>query len=400
MFCFIKGGEGIRYIKKDGKKWAAFFLALCIFCGTAVVCSAKTADAVPVVSAQSAILVNADDGSVLWAKNAAQKRPMASTTKIMTALLTLETAACKDRVVDITADMVRVEGSSMGLRAGDRLSLSGLAAGMLSTSGNDAATAAAYALAGSPAAFVQKMNQRAQELKMTNTHFATPSGLDDSQHYSTAEDMAKLACAAMKNASFAAITAQKTIQVHFVQPDCTQTFTNHNKLLSMYNGCIGVKTGFTKKAGRCFVSCAQRNGVRLVAVTLSAPDDWKDHQIMLDYGFSQLRSVPIDDSAYSVSLPLVGGSKEAVQVHGMAGSTVVIPKDANLNRSVQLPHFLYAPLDKEEPVGTVQYCYGGKVVAQTVLTAQKESAAPPQESSVWQKICSFFSSLAESLFAS
>ena len=345
------------------------------------------------VSAKSAILVNAADGTALWAKGADEKRPMASTTKIMTALLTLEAAACSDRTVEITQDMVCVEGSSMGLQAGDRISLSGLAAGMLSTSGNDAANAAAYALAGGPVAFAEKMNRRAKELGMTHTHFVTPSGLDDDNHYSTASDMAKLACAAMKNETFATLVSQKKSKVKFIQPACTQTFTNHNKLLSMYRGCIGVKTGFTKKAGRCLVSCAERNGVRLIVVTLNAPDDWKDHQTLLDYGFTRLQSVVPDDSSYAVSLPLVSGCTPKVQVKGEQGNPLIIPKGARLQRCVELPHFLYAPLESGDPVGRISYRLNGREIGHTTLTAGPADVKSAPKKNIFQFVAGFFSSL-------
>lgn len=375
------------------KTLALFLTTLTAAAGTLCPASAAVPAQKISVSAQSAILVNADDGTALWAKNAQQKRPMASTTKIMTALLTLEAAACNDRTVEITADMLRVEGSSMGLQAGDRVTLSGLAAGMLSTSGNDAAMVVSYALAGGPVAFAKKMNQRAQELEMSDTHFVTPSGLDDEEHYSTAADMAKLACAAMKNESFAAITARKTVKVTFAQPACTKVYTNHNKLLAQYQGCIGVKTGFTKKAGRCLVSCAQRNGVRLIAVTLNAPDDWKDHQVMLDYGFTQLKSVALDDSAYAVSLPLVGGKTASVEVKGEQGGTLVVPKEAKLERSVELPHFLYAPLEKGDTVGHIVYRFNGNEVGHTVLTAGPAVAPTVPKRGFWQVLADFFQSL-------
>ncbi|WOC31050.1 MULTISPECIES: D-alanyl-D-alanine carboxypeptidase family protein [Caproicibacterium] len=382
-----------RKLKSLLKSLVTLLLAGAVVIGARCPVSAAEIPAVPTVSAQSAILVNADDGSALWQKNAQQKRPMASTTKIMTALLTLEAAACEDRTVEITADMLRVEGSSMGLQVGDRISLKGLAAGMLSTSGNDAAMAAAYALAGGPVPFAKKMNQRAQELGMVHTHFVTPSGLDDEEHYSTAEDMAKLACAAMKNEDFAAITARKTVKVTFAQPAATRAYTNHNKLLAQYQGCIGVKTGFTKKAGRCLVSCAQRSGVRLIAVTLNAPDDWKDHQTMLDYGFSQLQSVPLDDSAYTANLPVVGSSVISVQVKGTAGGALVIPKGAKLVRSVELPHFLYAPLDKTQPVGQVVYRLNGREVGHTVLTAGPAVVQQASKRSFGQILLDFFQSV-------
>lgn len=190
------------------------------------------------VSAESAILVNADSGEVLWAKNENQECAMASTTKIMTALIALEQAAEDDKVVTITKQMTAVEGSSMGLQPGEQLRLSSLAAGMLSVSGNDAANSAAIAIDGSAEKFSERMNQRARELDMDHTHFVTPSGLDDDAHYSTAADMAKLTCAAMKNSAFQKIVSQKSIQVEFINPQIKRMYANHNRLLSFYQGCI------------------------------------------------------------------------------------------------------------------------------------------------------------------
>ena len=200
---------------------------------------AAFAEGGPQVSAQAAIVIHADSGKVLYEKNADEQRSMASTTKIMTALIALETAATDDPVVTFTDEMVRVEGSSMGLQPGDQLTLKSLAAGMLIVSGNDAANSAAIAISGSTEAFAEKMNQRAQELGMEHTHFVTPSGLDDDAHYSTARDMATLAAAAMKNPDFAAIVGQKAMNISFITQDQTRRYTNHNKLLNLYEGCTG-----------------------------------------------------------------------------------------------------------------------------------------------------------------
>ncbi len=332
---------------------------------------AASADTQPQVSAKSAVLINADSGQILFAKDENTKRPMASTTKIMTALLTLEAAAVNNKIVTITDKMVRIEGSSMGLLPGQQLSLKSLAAGMLTVSGNDAANSAAIAISGSTEAFSDLMNKRAKELNLSNTHFVTPSGLDDDAHYTTASDLAALAAAAMKNPDFAEIAGNKLMNVQYENPDQTRRFTNHNKLLSMYQGCIGVKTGFTKKAGRCLVSAAQRDGVSLIAVTLNAPDDWNDHQQMLNYGFTKLISYPIDDSGYSVSLPVVGGMQESTLVCGTAGSNVVVNAAdiSNIIRSVEIPHFVYAPVEDGQVLGTVRYMLGSQTIASTELVA-------------------------------
>ncbi len=323
------------------------------------------------ISAKSAVLINADNGQLLFAKNENDRRPMASTTKIMTALITLETAAVDNKIVTITDSMVHVEGSSMGLKPGNKLSLKSLAEGMLLVSGNDAANSAAIAISGSAKAFASLMNKRAQQLNMTDTHFVTPSGLDDDEHYTTARDLAKLAMAAMQNPDFAEITCQKAMKVQYVDPVQTVRYTNHNKLLSLYDGCIGVKTGFTKKSGRCLVSSAERSGIRLVAVTLDAPDDWDDHQKMLNYGFDKLTRYKIDDSSYSVQVPVVGGLTNRITARGSAGDDIVVNADTipNIKRTVELPAFLYAPVQEGQTLGAVRYTLNSETLATTELVA-------------------------------
>lgn len=370
------------------KKCICFFLTgAMFFCVVAGAAPAVHAEGQPQVSAKAAILINADSGAVLYEKSADEQRSMASTTKIMTALLTLEAAASEDRVITITEPMVRVEGSSMGLKTGDKLTLKSLAAGMLIVSGNDAANSAAVAVAGSAEAFAEKMNQRARELGMAHTHFVTPSGLDDDAHYSTARDMAALAAAAMKNPDFAAIVGQKAMNISYVSPEQTQRFTNHNKLLSLYEGCTGVKTGFTKKSGRCLVSAAERDGVRLVAVTLSAPDDWNDHMALLDYGFSQLERFSPDDSGYSVSVPVTGGTSPSILAQGTDGEDAVVPQGASgrVQRVVELPRFVYAPVMEGQVVGRVRYLLDGEVLSETVLTARACAGRPTQEKGLWER---------------
>ncbi len=365
------------------KKIISLLVALIVCCAVSVL---AFADAEPQVSARSAILINADDGQILFAKDENTKRPMASTTKIMTALLTLEAAAVNNKVVTITGVMVRVEGSSMGLQVGDQLCLKSLAAGMLVVSGNDAANSAAIAVSGSTKAFAELMNKRADELHMTNTHFVTPSGLDDDEHYTTAKDMATLAMAAMKNPDFAEIAGNRLMNVDYVNPDQTRRFTNHNKLLSMYDGCTGVKTGFTKKSGRCLVSAAKRNGVNLIAVTLNASDDWNDHEKLLNYGFTKLVSCSIDDSGFSCTLPVVGGNEPNVEVHGTVGSNVVIgmAESVNVKRTVELPRFIYAPVEAGQLLGVVRYTVGEKTIATTELVAAGEVTPLHENKNIFQ----------------
>ncbi len=365
------------------KKIISFlFLLLFYFCFSLP----AFADTRPEVSAKSAVLLNTDNGQILFAKDENTKRPMASTTKIMTALLTLEKAAVDDRIITITDQMVRVEGSSMGLLPGNKLSLKALAAGMLTVSGNDAANSAAIAISGSTEAFADLMNKRAGELNLSNTHFVTPSGLDDEAHYTTAYDLAMLSAAAMKNPDFAQIAGNKLMNVQYASPEQTRRFTNHNKLLSLYQGCTGVKTGYTQKAGRCLVSAAERDGVHLIAVTLNAPDDWNDHQKMLNYGFSMLVSYPIDDSHYSVTLPVVGGTGENVALCGTVGDSVVVNKDdsTKISRIIEIPKFIYAPVETGQVLGTIRYTLNGDTLASTDLVSVGKIPQVTAEKNIFQ----------------
>lgn len=372
------------------KKILSLLLLFCIVFGVSG--QAQAEEASLEVSAKAAILIDADSGRVLWSKNEKEQLSMASTTKIMTALLTLEQAALDDRCVTITEEMIRTEGSSMYLKAGDQLTLKALAAGMLIVSGNDAANSAAIALDGSMEQFAQRMNGRARELGMENSHFVTPSGLDDPEHYSCANDMALLAAAALKNPAFASIVSKKSMEVEFVNPPKKQILTNHNKLLSQYDACIGVKTGFTTKSGRCLVSAAERDGVRLIAVTLNAPDDWNDHKRLLDYGFEQMVCYPIDDSGLTLSLSVTGGVTPTITACGVKGEDKVLIRgeEQQVKRVVEAPQFLYAPVSQGQIVGRVKYILGDRVLAETDLVAQEESLMREPNMSVIQKFVRWF----------
>ena len=342
----------------------------------------------PEVSAKAAILIDADSGAVLFAKNETEKLPMASTTKIMTALLTLEAAAVHDPVVTITDEMIRVEGSSMGIMPGNKIALSGLAEGMLMVSGNDAANAAAIAVAGSTQEFVKRMNSRAREMGLKNTSFVTPSGLDADGHYSTAKDMAVLGAQALKNEEFATIVSRKEINVQFVNPVQTIRYGNHNRLLSLYPDCIGIKTGFTKKAGRCLVSAAERDGVRLVAVTLRDPNDWDDHIKLFEYGFSERIPFEPDTGKVRLSVPVAGGVKDSVAVTaGRAEEVSIRAGDEEKIKCVtELPRFVYAPVREGELVGSLRYTLNGKTIAEAPLTAAEDVQSPPPRKSLFQRI--------------
>ena len=328
------------------------------------------------VSAESAVLMCAETGEVLFEKAAHERRPMASTTKIMTALLTLE-EACPQRTVVVTPEMVAVEGTSMGLLSGDTVSYYALACGMLLSSGNDAANTAATALCGSLQSFADRMNERAAKIGMTDTHFVTPSGLDDEAHYSTAYDMALLAIEALKNAQFADICARESVRLQFGNPPYPRTLTNHNRLLRLYDGCVGVKTGFTKKSGRCLVSAAKRDGVTLVAVTLRDPDDWNDHIALFEAGFSKVHCVLLDGDVSGVRVPVTGGTDSAVGVSCATEPCALSVVPENVRRTVYLQPFLYAPVPKGTVVGRAVYAHDGKTVCTVDLVTDAEVSARP-----------------------
>lgn len=369
---------------------AALGLSLCL---VGALCPVARA-AGPEVSAQSAVVLTADTGTVLFEKDGHTPRPVASTTKIMTALLALEAAQERgDPLVDITQEMVAVEGSSMGLQAGDSISLTGLAAGMLLASGNDAANAAALYLDGSLESFAARMNQRAAALGMEDTHFVTPSGLDgeDAQglgHLSTAYDMALLARAALEDQAFRQLCSSPSLAVEFAEPVKRVTYTNHNKLLAQYQGCVGVKTGFTKEAGRCLVSAAERDGALLIAVTLNAPNDWEDHTALLDYGFSQVEPYQLAGGDVRLTVPVVGSPVEVVSLRGSNGGEVTLPlgQGAQVERVVRVPKFLYAPVEAGEQVGEICWYLEGQLLGSAPLTAA--GAAPLQEKapSLWERL--------------
>ena len=343
-----------------------------------------TAYAKPSVSAESAVVMCVENGKVLYSKNADSKMSMASTTKIMTSLIAIEQAV-PNREIVVTQDMVSVEGTSMGLQAGDRVSMNELVYGMLLQSGNDAAHTVACVISGNEEEFAKLMNKRAAQIGMKNTSFATASGLDRDNHYSTAYDMALLACECIKNPAFASVCSKKKANLTYGNPPYNRMLTNHNRLLWSYEGCIGMKTGFTKKSGRCLVSAAKRNGITLVAVTLNAPNDWNDHITMLDYGFSQTETFELKCDLSNTQLRVCGGKKSFVSL--VQSSSVFYPADGKgYSCEILLRPFEYAPIEKGEVLGKAVYYSGGKVIAiipveaaesvdrQTLITAKpKES---------------------------
>ena len=326
------------------------------------------------ISAKAAVLMEASTGKVIWGKCENERLPMASTTKIMTTVLTLESGDL-DTEFTVDSEAIRVEGSSMGLREGDIVSKRDLCIGMLLPSGNDAANCAAVKVGGTAEKFADMMNAKASQLGMTYTHFVTPSGLHDDAHYSTASDMALLASYAIKIPEFGEICSSKSMKLQFGDPPFDRWLTNTNKLLSRYEGCIGVKTGFTDEAGRCLVSAAERDGVTLVCVTLNAPDDWNDHAKLLDYGFGITKCTDLGGKEYTAVT--AGGTSDSISL--VTERNITVPEIngtvPDVTYSAAVPQRIYAPVRKGERLGTLTVKCGGRVIDEIPLIADDDLAS-------------------------
>jgi serine-type D-Ala-D-Ala carboxypeptidase (penicillin-binding protein 5/6) len=259
-------------------------------------CIPNKTEAVGGVSVQSAILMEQHSGRVLFEKDAHTKRRIASITKIMTAILAIESGKMNETVT-VSSRAVRAEGSSLYLKEGEKIKLRDLVYGLMLRSGNDAAIAIAEHVGGSVEGFVFLMNQKATEIGMRDTHFANPHGLDDAEnHYSTAYDMALLMRYAMQNKEFRKVAGTKVYRAPNPDEKWDRVWRNKNKLLTnLYEYCTGGKTGYTKRAKRTLVTTAAKDGLELIAVTLNAPDDWNDHIAMYEYGFSHYVLAKVDD---------------------------------------------------------------------------------------------------------
>ncbi len=315
--------------------------------------------------AAGAVLMDAESGRVLYGHDAHKPRLIASTTKLMTALVAVERAGDLDETVTVKGEWLGSEGSSIYLKAGEEITLRGLLYGLLLQSGNDAAMVIACHTAGSVEEFVELMNRRAAELGMKDSSFANPSGLDHENHYSTPYDMALLARACLDNSTVAELCATKSVTVG------TRTFVNHNKLLWRCEGCVGMKTGFTEKAGRTLVSAAVREGQTLICVTLNDGDDWNDHRKLLDYGF---RTYPRQ------VLCRAGEVLGAVAVEGSLIPTMPVAAKGELGYplkageqlvpEVELLRSATAPLPPGVQLGELRWRLDGEVVAQMPLVSQ------------------------------
>lgn len=328
-------------------------------------------------SASAYAVLAADTGELLDGGQENTRMPMASTTKIMTGLLAAEDSNL-DREITVPASCAGVEGSSMYLKAGEKLPLREVLYGLMLCSGNDAAECVA-AVCGGREAFVARMNERAQELGLRDTHFDNPSGLDGETHYTTAYELAKLAAYALQNETFAQVVSSKTYTSE------TRTMSNHNKMLRLYDGAIGVKTGYTKTAGRCLVSAAQRNGRTVVAVTLNDGNDWNDHIQMLDAAFEGMQMqtwAQAGDIAGEISVQT--GKKAAVSAIYRDDLAAALLKEEQAELRISCVPFLYAPVQQGTVCGYAQVVCNGAVLCESELICGASVALDEtQEDTSW-----------------
>ncbi len=323
------------------------------------------------VSARAAVLYEPETDSFLYEKNENERLPMASTTKIMTALIALEELGC-DSIIEIDKRAVGVEGSSVYLTEGELISSYDLISCVLLQSANDAAEALAYEIAGGIDGFAYMMNERTKALGLSDTSFKNPHGLDEKDHYTTAHDLAIIAAAALENDTFREISSSYKKTVY--SSETARTLVNHNKMLKAYDGCIGVKTGYTKRSGRSLVSAAERDGLTMISVTINAPDDWRDHKKMLDYGYSILRAdVLAREGSFSYEIPVIDGLSDKVTVKNRENLKLIVPKDEEIPEAhVRLSRYFSAPIFKGDILGVVIFTRGEEEIGRIYLTAEED----------------------------
>ena len=325
------------------------------------------------ISAQKAILMDAATGRVLYEKDPDSRSLIASTTKIMTALVICEQCNVLDRV-RIPKEAVGIEGSSMYLLEGEILTVQELLYGLMLHSGNDAAVALAIYCGGTVEGFAELMNDKARQLGLHSTHFENPNGLDSPGHYSTARDLAVLSAYAMENPIFRQTVSTKAVTVG------QRYLHNHNKLLWQIDGVDGIKTGYTKASGRILVSAAIRDGRRLIAVTINAPNDWSDHAVLLEQGFANYSHRQIVHRGQQIgTLQIAGGQNAIVPLLAADSFSYALTSGETPEIIIPGPGFVYAPVSGGADAGFAHVCIQGKSVGKIPLVYGNTVELQPRE---------------------
>jgi D-alanyl-D-alanine carboxypeptidase (penicillin-binding protein 5/6) len=327
----------------------------------------------PQINGKAAVLMDANSGRVLWGSNIHEKLPMASTTKIMTALVALEYGDLQDRVV-ISPSASGIEGSSIWLSPGEEHSLEDLLFGLMLRSGNDAAVAIAEHISGSIEAFAELMNQKAREIGAENTNFTNPHGLPDDNHYTTAYDLALIASYSLQNQDFERIVSTKYKTIPWPGHEWDRAMKNKNKLLWDYEGATGVKTGYTQKAGRCLVSSAKRDGMYMTAVVLNCGLMFEECVSLMEFGFNNYKNHTIYIPGELLSIEQVNGGMEnkAALVVKEGFSIALNEEEAELlNMEIYTDSPLTAPIYKDQVYGKVQIFIGDELIREIPLVAEQ-----------------------------
>ena len=331
----------------------------------------------PKVNAISSVIADGDTGRILWGKNENKPMAMASTTKIMTALIALEN-------IDITKEITISKNATLAtpvkmyLSAGEKLTVEQLLYAMMLQSYNDAAVAISEAVGGSVESFCAMMNEKAKEIGCTNTYFETPNGLDKGNHHSTAEDMSKIGVYALKNQKLMKI--MNTRNYTFKSSKTTYSFANKNRLLNEYNGAIGMKTGFTGKAGHCFVGAATRGDITLVSVVLASGwgtvgkvQKWKDTKVLLNYGFNNYKKYSIIKGDEIMTVPIEKSEKQSLNLKYENIFNILLSDDekANINIKNEIPQKVTAPINYGDVMGIGKIYTGSKLLGEIRIIASE-----------------------------
>jgi D-alanyl-D-alanine carboxypeptidase (penicillin-binding protein 5/6) len=354
----------------------------------------------PELTAKSAILIEASTGKILYERRSQERRPPASTTKMMTLITALEHGKLDD-IVTASEVASQTEGSTLWLAPGEQLKMQDLLYGVMLVSGNDATVAVAEHISGSVGKFADLMTAKAKAIGAVDTHFTNSSGLPDPQHYSTARDLAFIAAYGYKNPLFAEIISTPSRTMPWAGKDHEREIFNENKLLWQYEGANGVKTGYTDEAGPCLVSAAKRNGIQLIAVVLDSDYMWTDSIALLDYGFRQVRSQPYFQQGDVLrTIRVANGKTESIPLAVQDSLAVPVFEEGGVSdyhTVLEVPNRVEAPIRRGQKVGVVKTLFKDKEIAVIDLVAADSSEKKSLWSLVWTSLRSLVSTLMQYL---